>query len=89
MVTEAEILKMSVKERLDLMEKIWTSLDSDDIPAPHWHEEILEARMKKIEAGEATFYTLDEVRQKLDDLKSERRQAGTRTPPNNQPTTTL
>ena len=44
MITEAEILKMSVKERLDLMEKIWTSLDSDDIPAPHWHEEILEAR---------------------------------------------
>ena len=89
MITEAEILKMSVKERLDLMEMIWTSLDSDDIPVPHWHEEILEARMKKIEAGEATFCTLDEVRQKLDDLKNERRQAGTRITPNNQPTTPL
>jgi len=44
-------------------------------------EEILEARMKKIEAGEATFYTLEEVRHKLDELKNERRQAGTRTSP--------
>ena len=89
MITESEILRMSVKDRLDLMEMIWTSLDSDDIPVPHWHEEILEARMKKIEAGETTFYTLDEVRQKMQDFKTERRQAGTRTMPNNQPTTPL
>lgn len=89
MIAESEILKMSVQERLDLMELIWTSLDSDDIPVPHWHEEILEARMKKIEAGEATFYTLDEVRQQMEDFKSERRQAATRTTLNNQPDSPL
>ena len=43
--TLEELKKLSVEERLQLLEDVWTSLDEDHphpMPAPRWHEEELD-----------------------------------------------
>lgn len=68
MIAEADILKMTKAERLEAINMIWDTLD-DDIEPPAWHKEVLEERMRKIEAGEETFYTLEEAWVKLEEMK--------------------
>ena len=61
-----EISKMSIVERIQTMEDLWDSLRSEQgkIEPPQWHEDVLKARQKKIESGETTFITLDELKSK-------------------------
>jgi len=56
-----EISKMSVEERIALMEELWASFDRDDLeyPVPQWHEKVLRERS---ESKEEDFLTLDEVK---------------------------
>lgn len=63
----AEIKNMSRTERLQTMEALWDALCHDSIEpdSPDWHESILAERKKRIESGEATFYSLQEAREKL------------------------
>lgn len=44
-----DILQLSVDERLEIMEKIWESIQQDDeyMEIPEWHREILEERFEK------------------------------------------
>ena len=58
----SEIIKMPVKDRLILMEKIWDSLKSEDLDSPHWHMDILRERKQKIRDGKAEFISIDELR---------------------------
>lgn len=48
---------MSVAQKLGAMEKIWDSLaaDSDKLPTPSWHLEILAARKAAVASGQARF----------------------------------
>jgi putative addiction module component (TIGR02574 family) len=71
MIAEADILKMTKAERLEAINMIWDTLD-DDIEPPAWHKEVLEERMREIEAGKATYYTLDELTARLNALRDER-----------------
>ena len=61
-----EIKKMSKNERLRAMEELWDSLlrDEDEIESPQWHQDVLNARSKKIENGDAEFLSLDELRER-------------------------
>jgi hypothetical protein len=68
MIAQADILKMTKAERLEAINMIWDTLD-DDIEPPAWHKEVLDERMRKIEAGEETFYTLEEAWAKLEERK--------------------
>lgn len=56
--------KMSQQEKLHTMEALWNSLThgKSEPPSPTWHEEILARRKSKMDAGEATFVTLDEFK---------------------------
>lgn len=75
MLAEADIRKMTLKERIDVMNQLWDSLDEfpeEEIETPAWHETVLAERMRKIDAGEETFFTLEECRQKQEELKRER-----------------
>jgi hypothetical protein len=56
-----EISKMSIEERIALMEELWASFDRDDLeyPVPQWHEKVLRERA---ESKEEDFLTLDEVK---------------------------
>jgi len=63
----AEIMQMTVAERMELMEKIWESLrlDEEELPVPDWHREILSERLKRMEEGEVETFSIEEVRRKL------------------------
>ena len=67
MIQAAEIEKMSLDERLQTMELLWTSLahTPDAVPSPDWHGEVLATRMAKIERGKAEFLTIPELKERL------------------------
>lgn len=56
--------KMTHQEKLRAMEALWDSLTHGETepPSPDWHGEILASRKAKMDAGEATFITLDELK---------------------------
>ncbi len=60
-----EIAKMSVEERVALMEELWASFDRDDLeyPVPTWHEHVLKER---VDIKDEDFISLDEVKKSLE-----------------------
>ena len=63
-MTAEEIEKMSISERLETIELLQESLHkvaAERLPVPDWHTDVLDERMKRIESGEAKFYSIDEV----------------------------
>jgi len=67
MIQAADIEQMSVEERLQTMELLWASLarTPDAVPSPHWHEEVLAARLAKIQRGDDEFLTVNELKERL------------------------
>jgi hypothetical protein len=67
----AEISKMTQQERLQAMEALWGALthDQSEPLSPAWHEEILAVRRARIEADNATFVELDELKTRPDKSK--------------------
>lgn len=61
---------MSVAEKLQLMEDVWTSLcqKGGDVQSPQWHEEVLAERRRRLEAGEANVSSWDEAKARLSKL---------------------
>lgn len=59
-----EIRNMSRVERLRTMEALWDSLvaEESEISSPEWHRDVLEERKHRIEAGQAEFISLRELR---------------------------
>lgn len=59
-----EIKNMTILERLQAMESLWSSLVNEDfdIASPDWHGDILAERKAKIENGTANFISLDALR---------------------------
>ena len=63
-MTVAELRKMSVDERLVLMEELWDSLCHDTVSAqsPVWHKEIIEDRMDLITSGKAEYISIQDLK---------------------------
>jgi len=54
--------KMSDAEKISTMEYLWNALTAHYVAAvPDWHRDVLEARRKKIEAGEVECFTIEET----------------------------
>jgi len=69
-IMNINIESLSVAERLELVERIWSSLQSDPdcVPSPEWHGELLKERKRRLESGEATLSPLSDVKQRLEKL---------------------
>ena len=53
---------MTTAQKLDAMEQLWASLRaSRDYAPPTWHADILAERRRRIESGEASFSSLEDV----------------------------
>ncbi len=65
------ISSMTTAEKLAAMEELWTSLqhDVDAVQPPEWHARVLTERQKRIDNGETTFSTVEEVRSRLENLR--------------------
>lgn len=65
MLTDIDnILKLSVDERLEIMERIWDSLrqNKEDTEIPAWHKDVLLERLKKYEGTLAEGKSWEEVK---------------------------
>ena len=59
-----EIKKLDVKDRIILMNEIWSTLESEDtkVESPLWHEEILKDRMNLIKENKAKYISIEELK---------------------------
>ncbi len=66
MIDTIELNKLSVKDRMILLEKIWSSLkqEGDALESPAWHENVLLERWRKIDKGEAEFVPIEKLQRR-------------------------
>ena len=59
--------QMTVEEKLKAMEAIWRSLSTreEQVPVPDWHKQVLDERQRQIDAGEARFVSLEEMKERV------------------------
>ncbi len=62
---EVDIQSMSSGEKIKAIEALWGSLlnEENELTSPEWHKEILQQRKKVIEDGEASFLSLEKLRE--------------------------
>jgi putative addiction module component (TIGR02574 family) len=58
---------MSVAEKVEAMERIWSSLcqKPGDVQSPEWHKDVLEERTRRLASGEATVSTWSDAKARL------------------------
>ena len=63
-MSKNDIVHMSAKERLALMEELWASFERDNLeyPVPAWHEEVLKQRAQK---NTSNFIPFEEAKQNV------------------------
>lgn len=56
--------QMSVEDKLQAIEEIWSDLAStpENIPSPSWHSDVLRAREKRISKGKSHFLDIAEAK---------------------------
>jgi len=65
MIKIQEILELSVAERLLIIEKIWDSINHNDIKLSLAHEQELDLRLSRYNKGETTFFSWTEIKDEL------------------------
>lgn len=69
MIQMQEILDMSVAERILIVEKIWDSIDHDNIELSDSHKHELDRRLERHANGETTFVSWDSIKSELNAAK--------------------
>jgi len=61
--------KMTISEKLRVLEDIWDDLrrTPDEMPPPSWHADVLQAREKRIQEGSSKFTDWNEVKRNIRD----------------------
>ncbi|OGQ98733.1 MAG: hypothetical protein A2521_13000 [Deltaproteobacteria bacterium RIFOXYD12_FULL_57_12] len=59
--------KMTVSDKLQLMELLWDDLcrTPEQVPSPGWHEKILQERAKRTTEGTAKFSNWSEAKENI------------------------
>ncbi|GBE31367.1 putative addiction module component [bacterium BMS3Bbin05] len=59
--------KMTIEEKLKLMEELWSDLLAHEgkIPFPQWHKDTLEEREKKIRNGQESILDWNQVKERI------------------------
>lgn len=67
MLAASDIQSMSFAERIEAMELIWKSLSSSpgEVQSPAWHGNVLQRRLEEAQAGQATFLTMEQLKDRL------------------------
>ncbi|MEO5572202.1 MAG: addiction module protein [Bacteroidia bacterium] len=58
------ILKLSVAERILLIEKLWDSLNTNELEISDAQKKELDKRLLRIKKGETKFYKWEDVKQR-------------------------
>ena len=61
--------KMTVEEKLQVMEELWSDLccNQNHIPVPQWHKDILDKRENLVKEGKATFVDWETAKKRIAD----------------------
>lgn len=61
--------KMSIEEKLQMMELLWEDLSNrtNEMASPSWHGDILREREANIDRGAEQFEDWDEAKQKIEE----------------------
>ena len=59
------VFKLSIAERLLLLEKLWDSIPTDKLTVTKAQKAELDKRLLRLEKGETKFFTWDEVKKEL------------------------
>ncbi len=59
------ILKLSIAERLLLLEKIWDSIPENKLTITNAQKTELDKRLARMRSGETKFFTWDDVKKNL------------------------
>jgi len=64
---EVPLSKLTLAQKLDLMEAIWDDLARQDktLESPPWHEEVLKDREQALAAGKATISDWEEAKDRI------------------------
>jgi putative addiction module component (TIGR02574 family) len=67
MSTELSLDKMTVAEKLALMERLWDDLSRrpENVPSPQWHGEVLAERIAAVREGRTAFVPWDDAKRRL------------------------
>ena len=67
MKTAVALDKLTVAEKLGVMEAIWDDLCRDEsrVPSPAWHGEVLAGREARISSGEAKFSDWEQAKKRI------------------------
>lgn len=65
MIKMQDILDLSVDERISIVEKIWDSINPDDISLSSAQEKELDARLDRYNKGATRFFSWDEIKSEL------------------------
>lgn len=63
--------KYTDAEKITLAEQLWDSVSKDDIKIGKITESIMMERFQRIEEGRAEFYSREEVRERIKQLRKE------------------
>lgn len=69
MIKMQEILELSVADRISMIEKIWDSINPDDVQISESHEQELDRRLKRFEKGETSFVSWNDIKSELNGAK--------------------
>jgi len=62
--------RMTTAQKLEAIDEIWSDLrrNADQVPSPHWHADVLDARRHRLERGETQLHDWDAAKQRLRNL---------------------
>ena len=62
-----QIGRMTLAEKLGAMEALWDDLcrQEENIPVPHWHQDLLDERERLIGRGQATFVDWETAQKRI------------------------
>jgi putative addiction module component (TIGR02574 family) len=65
MINLQEILDLSIAERILMIEKIWDSIDQENIDLPEAHKHELDQRLDRYANGETQFVSWESIKLEL------------------------
>jgi len=69
MPTTLALKQLTVKEKLQVMEELWSDLclNQDQIPVPQWHRDLLDERERLVQEGKAVFIDWKTAKKRIAD----------------------
>ncbi|QIF05797.1 addiction module protein [Roseimicrobium sp. ORNL1] len=68
MIAPSEIKQMTLPEKLELLEAVWSEIasDPDQVEVPQWHKDILDERQRAFEEGRDKAIDWEEAKRQIE-----------------------